>query len=61
MKVGFLVEFNTDANGDIGKIREAIHSAIQVSPDWFDLSDTEEERLHESEDIEGYLLRRGHL
>ena len=52
-----LVEFGTDAAGDLCEVRKTIHASIEVSPDRLDLSDAEEKRVHKAENVEGHLLR----
>ena len=56
--VVLLHDVRSDAGGDVGKVRETVHAAIEISPDGFDLGDTEEEWVHQTEDVESHLLCR---
>ena len=56
--VALLHNIRSDAGGDVGKVRETVHAAIEISPDGFDLGDTEEEWVHQIEDVESHLLCR---
>src|SRR6266850_228520 len=57
-KLSLLVDAHTDAGRDFSKIGNAVETTAQVAPNWFDLSNAEQDRVHESEDIEGHLLGR---
>src|SRR5260221_6788811 len=54
----FLFMLNTDAGSHVGEISDVAKTTTQVTPNWFDLSNTEKYRVHESEDIEGHLFGR---
>src|SRR5260370_28615735 len=56
----FLFMLNTDVGSHVGEISDAAETTTQVTPNWFDLSNTEKYRVHESKDIEGHLLGREH-
>ena len=51
-----LVQADPNLGRDVSKVREAIHTAVQVRPDRLHLNDAEEQQVHETEDIEGRLL-----
>jgi hypothetical protein len=57
-KFSFLVELRPNAGSDVGEVRKAIHSTVEISPDRFDLRDAEEEGVHETEDVESHLFGR---
>ena len=59
--VVLLHDVRSDAGGDVGKVRETVHAAIEISPDGFDLGDTEEERVYQTKDVESHLLCRERL
>src|SRR5260370_40469972 len=54
----FLFMLNTDVGSHVGEISDVPKTTTQVSPNWFDLSNTEKYRVHESKDIEGHLFDR---
>src|SRR5258707_15693518 len=54
----FLFMLNTDACSHVGEISDVAKTTTQVTPNWFDLSNTEKYRVHESGDIEGHLFGR---
>jgi len=58
MGVALLHDVRSDAGGDVGKVRETVHASIEISPDGFNLGDTEEEWVHQTEDVESHLLCR---
>ena len=39
IRVVLLQNFRSDARGDVCEVRESIHTAVEISPDGFDLSD----------------------
>src|SRR5260370_33684594 len=49
---------NMDAGSHVGEISDVAKTTTQVTPNWFDLRNTETYRGHESEDIEGHLFGR---
>ena len=51
-KISFFVEFGADTSYYISEVRKAIHATIQICPNWFDLGNAEEKRMHKTEDIE---------
>src|SRR5258708_2490495 len=53
-----LFMLNTDAGSHVSEISNVAKTTTQVTPNWFDLSNTEKYRVHESEDIEGHLFGR---
>src|SRR5258707_11059043 len=59
-KLSLLVHVDTDAGSHVGKISDVAKTTTQVTPNWFNLSNTEKYRVHESKDIEGHLLGREH-
>lgn len=57
-----LLDFSPNTRGDFGKVGQAVHATVEVGPgsNWFfDLRDTEQERMHETEDVERHLLSSG--
>ena len=54
--VALLQNIRSNPGGDVSEVMEAIHPAVQVSPDRFNLRYTEEEWMHQTEDVEGHLL-----
>ncbi len=57
-KLSLLVHVDTDAGSHVGKISNAAKTTTQVTPNWFNLSNTEKYWVHKSEDIEGHLFGR---
>lgn len=57
-KFGLLIDINADSAGHLSEIGDAVEATTQVTPDWFDLSNAEQNRVHKSEDIESHLLGR---
>ena len=55
-KLGLLIDVDADFARHISEIGNAVKATAQVTPDWFDLSDAEQNRVHEPEDVEGHLL-----
>ena len=53
-----LHDVRSDASGDIGGVGKAIHATVEIGPDGFNLRDAEEERVHQTEDIECHPLHR---
>jgi hypothetical protein len=47
-----------DAARYVSDINNAVETTAQVTPNWFDLSDAEQDRVHKSKDVEGHLLGR---
>src|SRR5229473_3313259 len=56
----FLFMLNTDAGSHVGEISDVAETTTQVTPNWFNLSNTEKYWVHESKNIEGHLLGREH-
>jgi len=56
--IGSLVQLRANLASDVGKVRKAIHSTVQIGPDWFNLGDGEKERVHKAENVECHLLGR---
>src|SRR5258708_13696665 len=54
------VHVNTDAGSHVSEISDVAETTTQVTPNWFNLSNTEKYQVHESKDIEGHLLGREH-
>lgn len=58
-KVALGFQLQADLGSDVRKVRQAIHSTVEIGPDGFDLSDAEEQGMHETKNVEGHLsLRR---
>jgi hypothetical protein len=57
-RIALLQDIRSDTRGDIGEVMKPIHTAIEISPDGFDLRDTEEEGVHQTKDVEGHLFGR---
>ncbi len=55
-KLSLFVNAYTDAGRHVSKIGDAVETTAQVAPNWFDLSNAEEDWVHESEDVKGHLL-----
>ncbi len=60
MKLSLLVHVDTDAGNHVSKISDVAETTTQVTPNWFNLSNTEKYWVHESKNIEGHLLGREH-
>ncbi|KAF8825327.1 hypothetical protein HHX47_DHR7000780, partial [Lentinula edodes] len=43
---------------DIGEVWKTIHATIEISPNGFHLSDTEQQRVHQTKDVERHFLGR---
>ena len=56
--VVLLHDIRLDVSGDIGEVEKVIHATVEIGPDGFNLRDAEEERVHQTEDVEGRLLCR---
>lgn len=56
-QVALLRDGLANASRDLCEVGNAIHATAEVGPDWLDLSDAEEKRVHESEQVERHLLR----
>ena len=54
--LGHLVHVDTDAGCHVSEIGDTTETAAQVTPNWVKSSNAENNRVHESEDIEGHLL-----
>ena len=46
----------TDVGHHVSKIGDVVKTTAQVTPNWFDLSNAEEDGVHESDDVKGHLL-----
>ena len=53
-----LHNIQSDAGSDVDKVKETGYAAIETSPDGFDSCDTEEEWMHQPEDVESHLFCR---
>jgi hypothetical protein len=47
---------DADTGRHVSEISDAAETTAQVTPNWLDLRNTEQYRLHESKDVEGHLL-----
>jgi hypothetical protein len=54
-KLSFFVNAYMDAGRHVSKIGDAVETTAQVAPNWFDLSNAEEDWVHESEGVKGHL------
>ena len=52
MKISLFVEFRADTSCDISEVGKSIHATIQICPNWFNLGNAEEKRMHKTKDIE---------
>ncbi|KAJ3495491.1 hypothetical protein NMY22_g19932 [Coprinellus aureogranulatus] len=50
------VELVANKASDLSEFGETIHATVQVSPERLDLGDAEEERMHQTKDVEGQVL-----
>ena len=57
-EIGELVHSSVELQHESQQGRRDRQESTHVSPDWFDLSDVEYERMHQSENVEGHFLRR---
>src|SRR5258706_4498567 len=55
--LSFLYEAITNTRCDLCEVR-TIHCTAEIRPKRFDLSDTEEEWVHQAQDVESHFLRR---
>ena len=55
-KLGLLIDADADSASHISEIGDAVEATTQVTPDWLDLSNAEQNWVHEPKDVEGHLL-----
>ena len=55
-KFSSFVQLHPNAGSDVGEVRKAIHSTVEISPDRLDLRDAKEQGMHETEDVESHLF-----
>jgi CBS domain-containing protein len=55
-KFSFFVQFRANAGGDVSEVGKAVHSTVEIGPDRFDLGDAEEERMHETKEVECHFF-----
>jgi hypothetical protein len=53
---GEVVNAYADTCRHVSKVGDAVETTAQVAPNWFDLSDAEEDWVHESEDVKTISL-----
>jgi hypothetical protein len=53
---GEIVNAYADMCRHVSKVSDAVETTAQVAPNWFDLSDAEEDWVHESEDVKAISL-----
>ena len=56
MKFSLLIQLHANVGSDVSEVRKAIHSTVEISPDKLDLGDAEEERMHETRDVECHFF-----
>lgn len=55
---GSRVEVASDLGGNVSQVRQSVHTTTQIGPDRLDLRDVEQERVHQTQDVERHLFGR---
>lgn len=50
------VDVDSDGGHDLGQTGDTVHTTVQIGPDRFDLGNVEQERVHETENVESHFL-----